>query len=138
MDTSTSLYIPSQPFVPNVNRPHPADPKGTKIRAKEGTQKTESFDKVFESSVKEQEKVQFSAHAVERAQLRNISLDERQLARLDGGVEAVSDKGSREALVLIDNVAAVVSVDNKMVITIADTNTLKQNIFTNIDSAVIV
>jgi flagellar operon protein len=81
--------------------------------------------------------VKFSAHAQARLAARNIKLSENQLERINSGVEKAASKGARESLVLVDNLALVVSVKNNMVITAVDDKNLKENVFTNIDSAVI-
>ena len=81
--------------------------------------------------------VKFSAHAQTRLQSRQISLGQGQLNRLQGAVNSAASKGSRDALVLMDNLAMVVSVTNRTVVTVVDKDNLKQNVFTNIDSAVI-
>jgi flagellar operon protein len=60
-----------------------------------------------------------------------------QMNRLEDAVQRAADKGSRDALVLMDDLAMVVSVKNRTVITVVDKESLKQNVFTNIDSAVI-
>ena len=57
--------------------------------------------------------------------------------RLQGAVQKAAGKGSRDALVLMDDLAMVVSVTNRTVVTVVDKENLKQNVFTNIDSAVI-
>ena len=54
------------------------------------------------------------------------------------GVDRAAAKGAKESLVMIDDVALVVSVKNRTVITAVDKAQLKENVFTNIDSAVIV
>ncbi len=59
------------------------------------------------------------------------------MERLQGAVQRAANKGSRDALVLMDNLAMVVSVKNRTVVTVVDKDNLKQNVFTNIDSAVI-
>ena len=81
--------------------------------------------------------LKFSAHAKARLEARNIKLTESQLNRINSGVEKAASKGSRESLVLVDNLALVVSVKNKTVITAVDDKNLKENVFTKIDSAVI-
>ncbi len=81
--------------------------------------------------------VKFSAHAQARLEARNIKLTEPQLNRLNTGVEKAASKGARESLVLVDNLALVVSIKNRTVITAVDDKNLKENVFTNIDSAVI-
>jgi flagellar operon protein len=81
--------------------------------------------------------LRFSAHAQTRLQSRQISLQQDDMERLQGAVQRAANKGSRDALVLMDNLAMVVSVKNRTVVTVVDKDNLKQNVFTNIDSAVI-
>jgi flagellar operon protein len=85
-----------------------------------------------------QGQLKVSGHARTRLESRNIQLDQNDWNRVLGGVQKAAAKGSKESLVMIDNVALVVSVKNKTVITAVDQDNLKDNIFTNIDSAVIV
>jgi flagellar operon protein len=59
--------------------------------------------------------------------------------RLHAAVDKAAGKGSRETLVLMDNqLAFVVSVRNRTVITAMDGATVKDSVFTNIDSAIVV
>lgn len=82
--------------------------------------------------------VGFSKHAVKRIESRNIEiLDGDKLERLNKGIEIAAEKGSNETLVLVDSTAFVVSVRNHTVITTMSQEDLKGNIFTNIDSTVI-
>ena len=81
--------------------------------------------------------LRFSGHALQRIERRGINLDETTLARLDGGVHRAAAKGARDSLVLVDGTAFVVSVPNRTVITAVDREHMKQQVFTNIDSAVI-
>ena len=59
------------------------------------------------------------------------------IAKLGNAITKAAAKGARESLVLMDQAALVVSVPNRTVITAVDKNALKENIFTNIDSAMI-
>ena len=79
-----------------------------------------------------------SGHAQTRLQSRNIQLTQAEWDRVADGVNKAAAKGARESLVMVDNVALVVSVKNRTVITAVDQSHLKDNVFTNIDSAVIV
>ncbi len=81
--------------------------------------------------------LQFSKHALARAERRGIELDQGTLERLTEGVSRAAGKGSRDSLVLVDGTAFVVSVRNSTVITAVDSEHMKDNVFTNIDSAVI-
>jgi flagellar operon protein len=81
--------------------------------------------------------LQFSKHAAERIQRRGIGGDPQSVKRLEKGVELAAKKGSRAAVVLVDSTAYVVAPQNKTVITAVDQAQMKDQVFTNIDTAVI-
>jgi flagellar operon protein len=83
-------------------------------------------------------KLKLSAHAQQRLNSRQITLTQADWDKISEGVERAAAKGAREALVLTDKAALVVSVKNRTVITAVDPASMKENVFTNIDSAVIV
>ena len=85
----------------------------------------------------QQTKVKFSKHANERLRDRRIDLSDQQLAKLDDTVERMAEKGARESLIYMNDMAFLVSVKNRTVITAMDGTSAKENIFTNIDSAAI-
>ncbi|MBS1718996.1 MAG: hypothetical protein JST35_00965 [Armatimonadetes bacterium] len=85
-----------------------------------------------------QDQLKVSGHAQTRLQSRNIDLDAAQWNRVLDGVNRAAAKGAKESLVMVDDAALVVSVKNRTVITAVDKAGLKENVFTNIDSAVIV
>lgn len=80
----------------------------------------------------------FSKHANERLANRNIELNEEQMNRLNKGVMQAKEKSIQESLVMMDNIAFIVNVKNNTVVTAMDQNTNINNVFTNIDGAVIV
>lgn len=79
----------------------------------------------------------FSRHALERVNRRGIELDPATVQRLTGGISRAASKGSRDAVVLVDSTAFVVSVPNNTVITAVGSEHMRSHVFTNIDSAVI-
>ncbi|HVW17945.1 MAG TPA: TIGR02530 family flagellar biosynthesis protein [Solirubrobacteraceae bacterium] len=79
----------------------------------------------------------FSGHAAARLQRRGIDVGRDVMARLGEGVQRAAAKGSRDAVVLVDDTAFVVSVANRTVITAVDRDHMRDQVFTNIDSAVI-
>ena len=81
--------------------------------------------------------VKFSKHAATRLSERNIQLSDSQLGRLNAGTQAAEEKGINESLVLVDQLAFIVNVKNQTVVTAMDQKDAVQNVFTNIDGAVI-
>jgi len=79
----------------------------------------------------------FSKHLTERINRRSIDLSPEKLDRLSQAVDKVADKGARESLVLLDNLALLVSVSNRTVLTAIETGKMKNGVFTNIDSVVV-
>ena len=92
-----------------------------------------SFQQILEN--KQTKELHFSKHASERLADRNIDLTEEQKERLKEGVNRASSKGIRDSLVMVDNMAFIVNVTKRTVITAVDNGDDK--IFTNIDGAVI-
>lgn len=82
--------------------------------------------------------LKFSAHAEKRLESRHINFSDNQLAKLDEAVEQAAEKGSRDSLVLMNNIGLVVSVKNRTVVTAVDSESMSGNVFTNIDSVVVV
>lgn len=97
----------------------------------------QSFAQALSSELGRQ--VDFSAHAIRRLESRRIDVTENdKIERLNKGVELAAEKGSEESLILVDSTAFVVSVKNNRVITTVEADDLKGNVFTNIDSTVII
>ncbi len=96
------------------------------------------FAQELNKQLEEQNGVRFSKHAMERISERNIDLSEGgRLDRLNKAVELAGEKGSDDALVIIDSTAFLVSVRNNKVITTLTAEDMRGNVFTNIDSTVI-
>ena len=103
------------------------------------TAEGESFAAALKSKIEEKHGVEFSKHAIQRLSERSIDVTEGDtLERLNKAVEIAADKGSSDTLVLVDSNAFVVSVKNNKVVTAIAQEELKGNIFTKIDSTVIV
>jgi flagellar operon protein len=121
--------------LPNVGGPGP-------IGSPRPAQRTpaiggEGFDRVLRREVERQAPVKFSAHALSRLADRNLRVGPEEQSRLEGAVTRAEKKGSRDALVLMDDVALIVSVKNRTVVTAMDRAQLKENVITNIDSTVL-
>lgn len=98
-------------------------------------QPTTSFKTLFEQEI---DRLKFSAHAQTRLNSRDIALTQEDMEKLESAVAKAEAKGAKESLVLMRDMAFIVSIRNKTVITAVHNDQLKDNVFTNIDSAVIV
>ena len=106
-----------------------------KNKAKNSSKDGLSFEEVLKQ--KQQTGLKFSKHASARLDQRNINLSKDQSLRLEKGVSAAEDKGVNESLVLVDDLAFIVNVPNRTVVTAMDQAETNSNVFTNIDGAVI-
>lgn len=96
-----------------------------------------SFDEVL-NRIKDNSSVKFSKHASLRLESRNIKLTKAELEKLDSAFEKAKGKGIKDALILMDNKVFIANIKNKVIITAATNTEIKENVFTNIDGAVIV
>jgi flagellar operon protein len=99
--------------------------------------KSKQFQKTFESELSGITDLRFSNHAIDRLSDRKVRFNEQTINRLTKAVNKANQKGANQSLVLLDELAFLVSVKNKMVITALEADTMKEGVFTNIDSAVI-
>lgn len=102
-----------------------------------GSSETEvSFQDILSSASKERTQgIRFSKHANERLATRNIKLSENQIARLESSTTKAREKGIRESLVMVDDLAFIVNIKNNTVVTALGDSS--DSVFTNIDGAVI-
>jgi flagellar operon protein len=82
--------------------------------------------------------INFSMHARDRLAVKGIRLEDSQLSRLAGAVDRAAVKGARDSLVILDDLALVVNVKNRTVVTAVTGDRMREGVFTQIDSAVIV
>lgn len=116
--------------IEQIRNQMPAKPAGNKKST--DAKAVETFDSVFQDTAN---RVKFSKHASERLLTRNIDMSEEQRARLQDAASQAREKGMREPLVMVDNLAFIVNVKSNTVITAV--NDTKQAVFTNIDGAII-
>ncbi len=82
--------------------------------------------------------MKFSKHASERLSLREINITEDNMKNINEAVDKANKKGLRESLVIFNDVALIVNVKNRVVLTAMKSDNLKESIVTNIDSAIII
>ncbi len=94
------------------------------------------FENILQQAIDKSSGVKFSKHAEMRMQARNIDLTQNQKDKINSAVSMAQQKGVKDSLVILDNMAFVVNVPSKTVITAVNNNELKENVFTNIDGAI--
>lgn len=112
----------------------PASGQGSNVK---GTQQNSgvAFSQILNSKIDGE--LKFSAHATTRIKSRNIDITPEIMGKLEKAVTGAANKGSRDSLILMKNLAFIVNIPNRTVITAMDGESMKENVFTNIDSAVI-
>lgn len=82
--------------------------------------------------------LKFSNHAIDRMQARGVRFTPEELGRIESAVSKAEGKGAKNTLLLTDAAAMIVSIKDKTVVTVMDKSNLKENVFTNIDSTVMI
>ncbi len=110
-----------------------------KSRAQASQIEKGQFQSILESSLEKSQvpEIKFSSHAISRLHARNISVQNEDVARLSKAVQKAEEKGSRDSLIILNNLAFIVSVKNKTVVTAMTQDQMQENVITNIDSTVL-
>ena len=101
------------------------------------TKPNSSFEDIFAKKLFDNKEVKFSKHAESRLQTRNIQLTDEQKSKLNDAINKAGEKNVKDSLVMVDDIAFVVNVREKNVVTVLNKDEMKNNVFTNIDGAVI-
>lgn len=107
----------------------PASRKGVAQQQRDGAIK---FDELLQ-----QQMVRFSRHAEIRLKQRGIQLEAEQLAKLNQAIDKAAAKGAKDSLILLNEMALIVNIPKRTVVTAMDESQITDNVFTQIDSAVI-
>jgi flagellar operon protein len=94
---------------------------------------TASFQDLLKSN-----QLKFSHHAEVRMQQRGITLRPEQLGQIANAIEQAEAKGAKDSLILYRDIAMIVNVPSRTVVTAMDGKSLSGNVFTQIDSAVVI
>lgn len=114
-----------------VSSPQPAQPAGKAAGPgfAETLQKAQQGQGTYD--------LRFSNHAQKRMQCREISLTDEGLQRLATAVDKAEQRGGKESLVLMDELAFIVNIRERLVVTAIDAGKRGEGVFTQIDSVVI-
>jgi len=127
--------------VNKINEQNTTDRLGNTAAAealKRGNITGASFQTILNDTLSKNSPLQFSKHAMERVDQRGISITDDLLSSLNNAVSKAREKGARDVVIIDTTQAFIVNVPNNMVITTITDAEMRENVFTNIDSAVII
>jgi flagellar operon protein len=120
-------------------KPKPVEPSQvSRNDSARATETAKPFGEVLNQNIHDSQSLKFSAHALRRLDTRNVEMTPQELTRLQEGVKKAEEKGGRSSLILVDDNAFIVSINNKTVVTALPKEASLGNVFTNIDSVAIV
>jgi flagellar operon protein len=97
------------------------------------SQNGKSFQQIFNDKM-----VRFSHHAEQRLEQRGIQLQPEQMAKIESAIDKAAAKGAKDSLILFKDMAFIVNVKNRTIVTAMDSSSMQDNVFTQIDSAVVI
>jgi flagellar operon protein len=124
-------------MIERVNLTNPIRGTQTGAQSPNGATRPGSFAATLARETERQQSLKISSHAQKRLNSSQVTLSDQDMQRIDGAVNRAGEKGSNQSLIMLDNLALVVSVKNRVVITAVDEARQSEGVFTNIDSVVI-
>ncbi|WJH30041.1 MULTISPECIES: TIGR02530 family flagellar biosynthesis protein [Paenibacillus] len=106
-------------------------------RANKSAELSSTGEKPF-AQMLEDNLLKLSNHALKRLEQRGIKLKSEQMEQIGTALDKAAAKGAKESLILMQDMAFIVNVKNRTVVTAMDSESMKDNVFTQIDSAVII
>ena len=97
--------------------------------------KTSSFKDVLNGAIKKEDNFTVSKHAAQR--LNEINFTDEDMKKVEEGFKIAEEKKSKNVVMIYKDTALIASIENKTIITAVSKERGKENIFTNIDSVVI-
>ena len=112
------------------------DPVTKSVTPVSASKSSVDFSNILQKEINNKDGFTLSNHAAQRLKDRNINLDEADMNRINDGLNKAEEKGAKDSLILYKDVVMVASIKNKTIITAVDKASSKDNVFTNIDSVV--
>ena len=106
----------------------PVTPQAGTVTSTEGVSFQETLENV--------QRVRFSNHAQSRMQSRDINLNSENVNRLSDAIDKAEKRGGKSSLVMVDDLAFIVNVQSRTVVTALDKDQRGEGVFTQIDSVV--
>ena len=111
--------------------------RGSQLQKLQAGQRGIGFEKLLQQQLQQKEEIQFSKHAKERIDQRGIEVAPSLMNDLSNAVAKAKEKGAKDVVIIGPKEVFIVNIPNNIVVTTMSENEMKNNIFTKIDSAVI-
>lgn len=131
-----SIQILNDSLIQNIQKLHNIEKP--KVNSEKLQCQNNNFQDVLNNAIESDQKLQFSKHATMRLKARNIQISDNQMQRIQTGLTKAKEKGIRDSLILVDDIALVVNTRNNIVITAMEQSKNNDNVYTNIDGTVII
>jgi len=112
--------------------------KNNSQQTKEKNNCSSEFGQLLQQSIDKNQQLTFSKHALQRMDSRQIEVSPQLVSQISNAVEKAKSRGIKDALILNGQTAFIVNVPSGTVITTLSGQEMTNNVFTNIDGAVIV
>lgn len=112
-------------------------PQSNDVSQKSNKDTLNKFEEILKSEINKKDNFTISNHAAKRLEDRNIKLTETDINNINEGINMADKKGSKDSLILYKDIALVTSIKNRTIITAISKAEAKGNVFTNIDSVVL-
>ena len=125
-------------MVQNVNNNQAVNGiRGSELQKIQAGQRGVGFEQLLQETIQQKQEVQFSKHAKERIDQRGIEVTTTLMNDLNNAVEKAKQKGAKDVVIIGPKEVFFVNIPNNIVVTTLSGAEMKNNIFTKIDSAVI-
>lgn len=121
-----------EPFRVQLERVNPREPQPQRAPAARQAEDSPTFAQVLSQT----QPVRFSNHAQQRLEKRHLQLSEENVSRLAEAIDKAEKRGGKSSLVLVDDLAFIVNVRDRLVVTALDASQRGEGVFTQIDSVV--
>lgn len=130
--------LPSKDNVEKSNKLNPGQQSEFKSLL-EGTieQKPAQTDALQALTQTQPKGIHLSTHALRRLQERNMTMDKEEFAKLQTALDRLKVKGGQDSLVITDKAAYILDVPKNMIVTAIDKGSINENVFTKIDSTIL-
>ena len=124
-------------LIPQVNQV--SNKKSDNVKSK-NNKKPNEFQNLLNKTLgpPEEKGLEISKHATKRLEERDLHMDSNEFFKLQNAVKKLRQKGGRDSLVITDKAAYIVDVNNNRVVTAIDKSDMAENVFTKIDSTLVI